>query len=130
VDLILTLRRKMTRNEISRRFPKASEAFIRANLDKSEAQSAVVEPIVRDEPLATPKGKAGDTGRVSVRVVSVRNRLIDPDNLCPKYFIDCLRYAKLLRDDTAAEIELTTSQRKPEKGEAEQTLIFIDKLLT
>ena len=45
-----------------------------------------------------------------MRVVSFRARLCDPDNLCPKYFIDCLRYAGLIADDAPEFITLEVRQ--------------------
>ncbi len=74
------------------------------------ASRAELEPAVRDEPLAAPAREAHDPGRVRVCVVSFRARLCDPDNLCPKYFIDCLRYAGLIADDTADCITLEIRQ--------------------
>lgn len=63
--------------------------------------------------------------RVRVRVVSFRSRLCDPDNLCPKYFVDCLRYAGLITDDTPELITLEVSQVKVKRGE-ERTEIEIE----
>lgn len=61
-------------------------------------------------------GKASREGshptRFHVRVASYRRRLIDPDNLCPKYFIDCLRYCGWIPDDSAKQITLEVSQEK------------------
>lgn len=74
------------------------------------ASRAEPQPVVRDEPLAAPPREAGDAGRVRVSVVSYRARLCDPDNLCPKYFIDCLRYAGLIRDDSPECITLEVRQ--------------------
>lgn len=90
-----------------------------------QPQSAVIEPAVCDEPLATEAREGGDTGRVRVSVISFRKRLCDPDNLCPKYFIDCLRYAAIIRDDRPQDIELSVSQ---EKSKDEKTTIEITAL--
>src|SRR5262245_56261030 len=65
---------------------------------------------LRDDPVATPSRKNRDANRVRVRVVSFRARLCDPDNLCPKYFIDCLRYAGLIADDAPDCITLEVRQ--------------------
>ena len=77
----------------------------RGPASRAESQSAV-----RDEPVAAPPGEARHAGRVRVCVVSFRARLCDPDNLCPKYFIDCLRYAGLIADDTPECITLEVRQ--------------------
>jgi hypothetical protein len=115
----------VTANEIQRRFPKASNAFIRANLDSGETPSPVAKPTVRHEPLAAQEGEASYPGRVRVCVISYRRRLTDPDNLCPKYFVDCLRDSKLIRDDSAEQIDLSVSQEKVKRKEDEGTLISI-----
>lgn len=64
--------------------------------------------------------------RVRVRVTSFRVRLLDPDNLCPKYFIDCLRYANCIRDDRQQDITLEVRQEKVESKLLERTEIVIE----
>lgn len=86
--------------------------------------SPVPKPAVCDGALAKAGGEAKDAGRISVHVKSYRSRLIDPDNLCAKWFVDCLRYCGLLRDDTAKDITFSISQEKVKKGE-ERTEIEI-----
>jgi hypothetical protein len=88
------------------------------------ASGAEPEPVVRDEPLAAPPREDRDAGRVRVRVVSFRTRLCDPDNLCPKYFIDCLRYAGLIADDTPECITLEVRQVRCRRRE-QRTEILI-----
>lgn len=75
-------------------------------------QGAQPERAVRHEPVAEAQGKGQHTSRYAVRVVSRRQRLLDPDNLIPKYFIDSLRYAGLLPDDCPEIIELAVTQEK------------------
>jgi hypothetical protein len=69
-------------------------------------------------------GKEGNPTRAVVVITSFRERLIDPDNLCPKYFIDGLRYAQLLPGDSAREIDLVLRQTACEKGQ-DRTEILI-----
>lgn len=90
-------------------------------------QGAKPQRTVCDEPLATTQGEAKGSGRVHVRVTSFRSRLIDPDNIAAKYLVDCCRYAGLIVDDTAAQIEYSCSQIKCKKGE-EKTVITIGKI--
>jgi hypothetical protein len=75
--------------------------------------------------LGPPQAEAGDTSRVLVRITSVRKRLLDEDNLAEKYHVDCCRYAGLLHSDEPGETKIEVSQRKAEKGEAEETIIEI-----
>lgn len=103
--------------------------FSQANYDayqaKRAASSAKPERVVRHEPVATKERKAGNATRIHVRVTSFRRRLLDPDNLCPKYFIDCLRYAGLIQDDRAADIALEVEQFKVKTAAEERTEILI-----
>lgn len=86
------------------------------------------EPPVRHEPVAAPPGEACYTMRVRIRVTSFRVRLLDPDNLCPKYFIDCLRYANCIRDDRQQDISLEIRQEKVASKLLERTEIEIEPI--
>jgi hypothetical protein len=63
-----------------------------------------------------------------VRIISFRRRLIDPDNLCPKWFIDCLRYWGYIQDDRPQDIVLEVSQEKVQTKADEHTRIEIEPL--
>jgi hypothetical protein len=76
---------------------------------------------VRNEPLAKGGSKKENTGRIHIRLTARRKRLIDPDNLVFKYFIDCLRYAGAIPDDRAEDVTIEARQEKT-RGE-EETLI-------
>ncbi len=89
---------------------------------QNQIQDTKPQCVVLNEPLAAKKGEAPSTGRVYVVVESRRSRLIDPDNLCPKYLIDCLRYAEIIVDDRAKDIDLQIFQTKVAKGEEETIL--------
>lgn len=91
----------------------------------SPTQSPKPERPVRNEPVAKKERESANPSRVRVCVKSFRKRLIDPDNLCPKYFIDCLRYAGLIPDDRAQDIELLVTQ---EKSKDERTEIQISTI--
>lgn len=120
---------RMTVDHIPLKYQNQVAAQLYANpapaSNRRKAQGAVAERSLRDAPPGAPRGEAAYTGRVRVGITSVRRRLIDPDNLCPKYFIDCLRYAGLIRDDSPGEVEIQTAQRLPAPGEEEHTLIDI-----
>ena len=72
---------------------------------------------VRDEPLAKGGGEKENTGRIHIRLTARRKRLIDPDNLVFKYFIDCLRYAGAIPDDRAEDVTIETKQEKTRQKE-------------
>lgn len=97
-----------------------------ADENNSYAQSPVAQPIVRHEPVAAKERKGSDTKRFHVSVVSYRRRLCDADNLCVKYFVDCLRYAKIITDDSAKYITLQVEQQKVGAASEERTEIIIE----
>ena len=76
-------------------------------------------------PLATHEEQEADSSRVHLRIVSIRKRLLDPDNLSVKWLIDCLRYSSIIRGDEPDKITLQVEQRKCGKGEAEATEIWL-----
>lgn len=112
----------VTTNEFLRRFPHASKSTIALNSQPSSPQPQCA---VCDEPVAEIARKEENPSRLRVRVISLRRRLIDPDNLCPKYFIDCLRYAQIIPNDRAQDIVLEVSQEKVKSKRDECTRIEI-----
>lgn len=89
--------------------------------DKHSPTAPVVERRARSRALAKSKAQKGDTRRFFVRVTSYRVRLLDEDNLCEKYGVDCLRYSGILPGDSAAEARIVTSQEKVSRKEEERT---------
>lgn len=132
----------MNPDDIRRLFPRASASLFAANAPHPElslgedGQAPVVRPELerdsRDGALGKSKAKVRDSRRFLVRVTSIRARLIDEDNLCEKYVVDCCRAAALIPGDGPSQTRIETSQRKAGKGEDEGTLIeifeFIAKL--
>ena len=86
------------------------------------------EQVICHEPLEEASGKEKVPGRFLLSVVSYRMRLIDPDNLCAKYAIDCLRYAGAIPDDSEKFIEIKVSQKKCKRKTRERTEITIEQL--
>lgn len=84
-----------------------------------------LEQDTRHGTLAEKPIETRSTGRVHIRFVSVRKRLLDPDNICEKWTLDCLRYIGVIPGDEPDKITLETTQRKAEKGEEERTEITI-----
>ena len=121
----------MTRAEILSRYPHASESFIRANLDiENSRQVAELERDSRNEPLETHQGQKGAAGKLLVSFVSIRKRLLDPDNVSVKWTLDALRYAGVILGDEPEKITLEVSQRKARKGDAEHTFLLIKPITT
>ena len=121
----------MTAAKLREIFPNATERFIADNADDLRparpAPRPVVERPARPRPLETPQAQTGDTKKFFVRVTSFRRRLIDPDNLSEKYFVDCCRFACLIPDDSADQIRIETTQQKVRTKAQEHTLIEITK---
>ena len=84
---------------------------------KSASGDAKPKRSIRNEPLAKAGGKKENTGRIHIRLTARRKRLIDPDNLVFKYFIDCLRYAGAIPDDRAEDVTIETKQEKTRQKE-------------
>ena len=114
----------MTPDGLKRLFPNASASTLAAN-----AEGAGKTPKLERDPsnaaLEAEQGEEGASSRVHIRFVSVRKRLLDPDNLSEKWLLDCLRYCGAIRGDEPDKITLETTQRKARKGEEEHTLVEI-----
>ena len=116
----------MTKNEITRRFPNASAAFIAANLDPENAgPAAVVEHDPGHAPLETEAVQGPDRRKFFVRITSFRRRLLDEDNLCEKYHVDLCRYAGAIPDDAPGQVKIEVGQVK---SKLEEVLIEIYEL--
>lgn len=89
---------------------------------------AIPESVVCNDPLATARLKAKDTGKFIVHVVSRRRRLIDVDNLVAKYHVDALRYAGILPSDAPDQTDIKISQIKVPTKNDEFTSITIERL--
>lgn len=82
-------------------------------------------PRVRKEACPEPESSVPDAqihkaqreaiypGRVLVSVTSYCcGTQRDSDNICPKYFLDCCRYAGLIRDDCPGTVQLTVKEER------------------
>lgn len=118
----------MNEYDLKRLFPNASASTIRANIVESGLPGAITKPTVCHAPIATPKRKDSNTPRYFVCIESRRRRLLDPDNLCGKYFVDAIRYAKLIPNDSAKDIQFTIFQTKIGEKEKPVTIIEIRKI--
>lgn len=120
----------MNPNEIKRRFPNASAAFIQANDDTANNSSlrlARTEQAKAYELASTISGTTKSAERIRVQIVFVRRRLWrDRDNYssAAKDIVDGLRYAALIPGDSEAEIDLEVSQQKSDQQEC--SIIEID----
>jgi hypothetical protein len=113
--------------EVSKGVYERIDIIQRTFLDgKSSSRNPKPKRPVRDEPLAKGGGKKENTGRIHIRLTARRKRLIDPDNLVFKYFIDCLRYAGAIPDDRAEDVTIETKQEKTRQKEETVIELFRD----
>lgn len=95
----------------------------------SHGQTARAKPqrVISYESVATQTGEGGHTKRSVVRITSHRRRLLDPDNLVGgvKYFVDSIKYAKLIDGDAPENITLEVSQNKVAHKADECTVIEV-----
>jgi hypothetical protein len=114
--------------EVSKEVYERIDIIQRTFLDgKSSSRNPKPKRAVRNEPLAKGGGKKENTGRIHIRLTARRKRLIDPDNLVFKYFIDCLRYAGAIPDDRAEDVTIETKQEKTRQKEETIIELFRDK---
>ena len=97
--------------KLARKLP-ISEATRRRNQTGGVPSGPKPQQAIRHEPLGSKQVKVEHPKRCKISVVSYRKKLLDPDNLCPKFFIDSLRYEGLIADDTAAHVVIEVRQEK------------------
>jgi hypothetical protein len=133
----------LTYAELLKHFPDRPASFYarnasdyRAAITGNGGSSAIVDtgknPVVerrsRDGALGKRQSQKRDTGTFLVRVTAFRVRLLDEDNLCEKYHVDCCRYAGLLPSDAAGKAKITTSQEKVGSEAEERVEIVIYRI--
>lgn len=91
----------------------------------NKGESSVMECSLSARTLGAAENEKGNTGRVLIRITSFRLRLIDEDNLCEKYIVDCCRYSGLLPDDNPEQTKIEVCQEKVRTKEEERTLVQI-----
>jgi hypothetical protein len=79
------------------------------------------------KPVAAKEPEEGNPTRFWIRIESVRKRLLDEDNLYggTKYWVDCLRYAGVIPQDTPGIARIEAVQRKARKGETPATYVRV-----
>lgn len=100
------------------------------NRDRDTSKVSDVEHNTGNGSTPENEGKKGVpqvSGKCSVNVMSVRNRLADMDNISAKWFLDEIVNQGILQDDNPEVVEsYTVNQRKAQKGEEEKTIITIE----
>jgi len=116
----------MNREEILKRYPNASESFIRANLGSDRvAPSPVAQPSRENDPVAADEGEVAYQSRCLVRITSFRRCLCDERNLYDKHFVDALKEAGAFIDDSPRYVQVTVDQKQVEFPHEERTVIVM-----
>jgi hypothetical protein len=92
---------------------------------RNTGPAPVVERNTGDGALGAGRAKGKDPTRVLVRVTAFRVRLLDEDNLCEKYHVDCCRYAGVIPGDAPHQTKIETTQQKVRTKDQERVLIEI-----
>jgi hypothetical protein len=110
-------------------FPNASNAFLQRNLELGDTGEVTeLERRLGDAALVPAEVKVPDSGRFLVCVTSYRKRLLDEDNLCEKYHVDCCRYAGLLPSDNPTQTKIEVRQVKVGEKDQEFTRVQIYRI--
>ena len=118
----------MTRDELKRRYPNASQSFLKANADPGGTLSHPVPERHQAPALGTAvSGETQGDERITVRFIGYRVRPLDPDNFAGsvKDLLDGLRHANLISGDEPWRIILETEQVKVSSYKEERTEIQI-----
>ena len=104
--------------------------YERKNRHKADypRQVAIVESNAGDKLASEAQIQKAGKSRFLVRVISVRKRLIDEDNLAEKFLVDECRYAGLIPDDAPECCKIEVSQRKCQENEPEHVIIEIEQI--
>jgi hypothetical protein len=96
--------------------------------DRGRGQIAELERSVRHGTMGAVQVQAEAPRNVLVRVTAFRRRLLDEDNLCEKYHVDCCRYAGVIHGDSPATTKIEVCQKKVGSKEREYVQIEIFKI--
>jgi hypothetical protein len=119
----------MNEHKLRAMFPNASAGFLQRNLDLGDTgEAAELERRLGDAALVPAEVKIPDSGRFLVLVTSYRRRLLDEDNLCEKFHVDCCRYAGCIPSDSPAQTKIEVCQVKVGEKDQEFTRVQIFRL--
>jgi len=99
---------------------------VNAHNSGSRLQAEKRKPIRRNALGGQDEGEPKGPSRIGVRIISLRTRLLDQDNLTRgcKGLLDGLRYARAIPDDSPDFIDLEVEQVKVDKAR-EKTVIVL-----
>ncbi len=118
---------KLTRDELKRLLPEASDALLDANA-QDPGEITELECDNEASPRAAPQRTYKMEGKFLVRITSFRKRLLDEDNLCGKFYCDMLRYCGAIPGDAPQQTSIETRQSKIGSKENEEILVEVFRL--
>jgi hypothetical protein len=89
---------------------------------------AVMESRPRPKQVGPRKIKEVDPRKFHVVVTNYRRRLLDEDNLCEKYVVDCVRYARIIPGDAPQTTHIEVRQCKVDSESDERVEVDISEL--
>ncbi len=87
-------------------------ALRRTNSSGNRRSIAKLEPSSSDGTMGQVQVQEPDSRIFLVCVTSFRRRLLDEDNLCEKFHVDCCRYAGLIPSDDPSRTQIQVRQEK------------------
>lgn len=117
----------MTRDELIKKFPRASEAFIQANLERLRAAEPELPARVPLECPAPRKAKSGP--RLEIRFDIYSRRPLDWDNAFTKQIQDLLIVSGIIPDDSYDILQGRVVSHKAHNAEEERTEIEIYEVI-
>ena len=77
--------------------------------------------------MGTDQGEGPGKARITLRVRSLRTRLLDADNLAggSKFFVDAIRRMGLVPEDDPESVALEFAQQKVSHKDQEETVVTI-----
>jgi hypothetical protein len=117
---------KLTTEQLNEILSRPSMA--RANPVSGKGTHTIPERTAIQQPIQEAGNEGGDSGKLLIRVKSLRRRLLDEDNLVEKWHVDALRYAGVLYSDAPDKAKIEVSQEKVTTKEEECTVITIERM--
>jgi hypothetical protein len=121
----------MKKSALLKRFPRANQGFLALGIDGTDHGAGDPGPAAElersaEHGVSRPRKLEGRHSEFFlVRVTAVRKRLLDDDNACEKYHVDCLRYAGVIHSDARSTTRIKTAQRRCAEGESEKVIVEV-----
>lgn len=122
---------KPSENELRKRFPNASAAFIKLNAQTAGVRDRLQDPQQKPHPGQRGQGthprkdQGPPSRRILVRITSLRTRLLDEDNLYVNSVVNALRHEGIIPDDDPRTVKIQVRQAQVLARDEERTIIEV-----